>query len=151
VAPCTPGDRISGLFASLLYGRVRLILVHVYVSLGSRARAWERNDGLAASDWLPDGELTSPAGRVPAAEIEQELTHFHQRFADLQVTILNVFASPDSTKVAIEWDWEVTRRSDGVRGVTHDAIIVDLVDGKIASWREYFDLGGSVEAAPGQP
>jgi limonene-1,2-epoxide hydrolase len=112
-----------------------------------QARAWERNDfRLGASDWLPDGELTSPAGRVPAAEIEQELTHFHQRFADLQVTILNVFASPDGTKVAIEWDWEVTRRSDGVRGVTHDAIIVDVVDGKIASWREYFDLGSSVEA-----
>ena len=28
----------------------------------------------------------------------------------------------------------------------HDAIIVDLVGGKIASWREYFDLGNSVEA-----
>jgi len=117
-----------------------------------QAQAWERNDfRLGASDWLPDGELTSPAGRVPAPEIEQELTHFHQRFADLQVTILNVFASPDGTKVAIEWDWEVTRRTDGVRGITHDAIIVDLVGGKIASWREYFDLGGSVEAAPGQP
>ena len=117
-----------------------------------QARAWERNDfGLAASDWLPDGELTSPAGRVPAAKIEQELTNFHQRFVDLQVTILKVFASPDSKNVAIEWDWEVTRRSDGVRAVTHDAIIVDLVDGKIASWREYFDLGSSVEAATGEP
>ena len=112
-----------------------------------QARAWEQNDfELAASDWLPDGELTSPAGRVPAAEIEQELTDFHRRFADLQVTILKVFASPDSTSVAIEWDWEVTRRSDGVRGITHDAIIVDLVDGRIASWREYFDLGSSVES-----
>jgi ketosteroid isomerase-like protein len=112
-----------------------------------QARAWEQNDfEVAASDWLPDGELTSPAGRVPAAEIEQELTDFHRRFADLQVTILKVFASPDSTSVAIEWDWEVTRRSDGVRGITHDAIIVDLVDGRIASWREYFDLGSSVES-----
>jgi ketosteroid isomerase-like protein len=112
-----------------------------------QARAWERNDfQLGASDWLPDGELTSPAGRVPAAEIEDELANFHRHFADLRVTILNVFASPDSARVAIEWDWEVTRRSDGMRGVTHDAIIVDLVGGKIASWREYFDLGSSVEA-----
>jgi ketosteroid isomerase-like protein len=117
-----------------------------------QARAWERNDfGLAAPDWLPDGELTSPAGRVPAEQIERELTSFHQGFTDLRVTVLNVFASPDTTKVAIEWDWEVTRRSDGVRGLTHDAIIVDLVGGKIASWREYFDLGGSVEAIPAQP
>ncbi len=112
-----------------------------------QARSWERNDfGLGAADWLPDGELVSPAGRVAASDLEQELTQFHVRYTDLRVTILNVFSTPDGAKVAIEWDWEVTRRSDGARGVTHDAIIVDLVDGKIASWREYFDLGGSVEA-----
>lgn len=114
-----------------------------------QAQSWERNEfALGASDWLPDGELTSPAGRVPAREIERALTSFHEHFTDLQVTVLNVFTSPDTTKVAIEWDWEVTRRSDGVRGLTHDAIIVDLVGGKIASWREYFDLGNSVEAVP---
>lgn len=114
-----------------------------------QARSWELNDfALAAPDWLPDGELISPAGRVPADEIERELTAFHERFTDLKVTVLNVFATADAAKVAIEWDWEVTRRSDGVRGITHDAIIVDLVEGKIASWREYFDLGGSVEAVP---
>jgi ketosteroid isomerase-like protein len=113
-----------------------------------QVQSWERNEfALGASDWLPDGELTSPAGRVPAADIERELTSFHERFTDLEITVLNVFASPDGSKVAIEWDWDVTRRSDGVRGLTHDAIIVDLIDGKIASWREYFDLGGSVEAA----
>ena len=112
-----------------------------------QVRSWERNDfGLGAGDWLPDGELVSPAGRVPADELERELTEFHTRYTDLHVTVLNVFSTPDGAKVAIEWDWEVTRRSDGVRGITHDAIIVDLVDGKIASWREYFDLGGSVEA-----
>jgi ketosteroid isomerase-like protein len=123
------------------------------VSLVERqAQAWERNDfGLGAPDWLPDGELTSPAGRISAAQIEQELTSFHERFRDLKVTVLNVFASPGATQVAIEWDWEVTRRSDGVRGLTHDAIIVDLVGGRIASWREYFDLGGSVEAVQAQP
>lgn len=116
-----------------------------------QVQVWERNQfAVGAPDWLPDGELTSPAGRVPAADIERELTTFHERFTDLRITVLNVFASPDGTKVAIEWDWEVTRRSDGVRGLTHDAIIVDLVGGKIASWREYFDLGGSVEAVPAQ-
>ncbi len=115
-----------------------------------QARSWERNDWeLGAADWLPDGELVSPAGRVAAGDLERELTEFHAHYADLRVTVLNVFSSSDGAKVAIEWDWEVTRRSDGVRGLTHDAIIVDLVDGKIASWREYFDLGGSVEAPAG--
>ena len=112
-----------------------------------QARAWERNDfALAAPDWLPEGELTAPGARVPAADLAREVTEFHRNFTDLKVTVLNVFCTADRAQVAVEWDWEVTRRSDGVRGLTHDAIIVDLVDGKIASWREYFDLGGSVEA-----
>ena len=112
-----------------------------------QARAWERNDfSLGAADWLPDGELIAPGARVPASDLAREMAEFHHGFTDLVVTVLNVFCTADRSKVAIEWDWEVTRRSDGVRGLTHDAIIVDLVDGKIASWREYFDLGGSVEA-----
>ncbi len=112
-----------------------------------QARAWELNDwSEAASDWLPDGELLAPGARVAAADLERELTHFHQDFTDLRVTILNVFADPTGAKVGIEWDWEVSRRSDGARSLTHDAIIVDLVDGKIASWREYFDPTGAVEA-----
>jgi len=112
-----------------------------------QARAWEQNNfALAAGDWLPDGELLAPGARVPYADLEREVTEFHRSYTDLVVTVLNVFSTSDHSKVAIEWDWEVTRRRDGVRGLTHDAIIVDLVDGKIASWREYFDLGGSVEA-----
>jgi ketosteroid isomerase-like protein len=115
-----------------------------------QAHAWERNDfSLGAADWLPDGELVAPGARVPFADLEREVTEFHRSYTDLVVTVLNVFCTEDRSKVAIEWDWEVTRRSDGVRGLTHDAIIVDLVDGKIASWREYFDLGGSVEAPGG--
>jgi ketosteroid isomerase-like protein len=73
------------------------------------------------------------------------MNNFHESYTDLSVTITNVFASPDGSKVAIEWLWDVARKSDGARSLTSDAIIVDLVDGKIASWREYFDLSTSVE------
>jgi ketosteroid isomerase-like protein len=66
----------------------------------------------------------------------------------LRVTVRDVFISTDGAKAAIEWDWEVTRRRDGARAVTHDAIIVDLVGGRIASWREYFDFGNSMDAKP---
>ena len=111
-----------------------------------QARSWERNDfGLAAADWLPDGVLVSPAGCWPADALPAEMAAFHRDYADLTVTIKNVFATADGSKVAIEWDWTATRRSDGQRGTTPDAIIADLVDGKIRSWREYFDLAGSVE------
>ena len=114
-----------------------------------QARAWEKRDfTLAASDWLPTAVLISPEGNTPAAEMPASMKDYFKDFADLHVTIKNVFASPDGKKLAIEWDWAVTRKKDGKRGTSHDAIIVDLVGGKIASWREYYDPASSVEGKP---
>jgi uncharacterized protein (TIGR02246 family) len=111
-----------------------------------QARSWEQNDfALAAADWLPDGVLVSPGGQWRADELTAEMTKFHRDYTDLVVTIKNIFATANGSRLAVEWDWTVTRRRDGKRGTTPDAIIADLVDGKIQSWREYFDLSGSVE------
>jgi ketosteroid isomerase-like protein len=114
-----------------------------------QARAWEKEDfALAASDWLPTAILTSPEGNTSAAEMPASLRDYFKDFTDLHVVIKNVFTSPDGKKVAIEWDWAVTRKKDGKRGTSHDAIVVDLVGGKIASWREYYDPASSVEGKP---
>ena len=114
-----------------------------------QVQAWEKHDfGIAAPDWLPSGELISPGGHVPAEEMQAAMTGYFKHFSDLRVTVKNVFISTDGAKAAIEWAWDVTRRRDGARAVTHDAIIVDLVDGKIASWREYFDFSNSIDAKP---
>ena len=121
---------------------------HIEALVRRQARAWETNDfDLAAADWLPDGELIAPAGRWKLPELRSEMEAFHAGYRDLEVTVANMFASPDGTQVAIEWLWEVTRRSDGKRSITHDAIIVDLAGGRIKSWREYFDPTSSVEGA----
>lgn len=112
-----------------------------------QAASWEQNNfALAENDWLPDGVLVSPAGKWFAHELRAAMTSFHQEYTDLLVTIKNVFATRDGSRLALEWDWTVTRKSDGLRGTTPDAIIAELVDGKIKSWREYFDLSSSVEA-----
>jgi ketosteroid isomerase-like protein len=112
-------------------------------------QAWEKNNfGIAAADWLPTGELISPGGHVAYKDMQAAMTDYFTHFADARITVKNVFLSPDGNKAAIEWDWEVTRLRDGTRGVTHDAIIVDLKGGKISSWREYFDFGDSVDAKP---
>jgi ketosteroid isomerase-like protein len=112
-----------------------------------QAKSWEENNfALAANDWLDDGVLVSPAGKWFAHELQGEMSKFHRDYKDLVVTIKNVFATQDGSRLAIEWDWTVTRRSDGKRGTTPDAIIAELVSGKIKSWREYFDLSSSVEA-----
>jgi ketosteroid isomerase-like protein len=114
-----------------------------------QARAWEKQDfTLAASDWLPTAVLTSPEGNTPAADMPKSMKDYFKDFSDLHVTVKNVFVSADGRKLAIEWDWAVTRKRDGQRGTSHDAIIVDLRGGKIASWREYYDPASSVEAKP---
>jgi ketosteroid isomerase-like protein len=114
-----------------------------------QARAWEKQDfNLAASDWLPSAILTSPEGNTPAPQMAASMRDYFKDFSDLKVTIKNVFTSADGKKLAIEWDWTITRKRDGKRGVSHDAIMVDLKDGKIASWREYYDPAASGEATP---
>ena len=114
-----------------------------------QVQAWEKHDfGIAAGDWLSNGELISPGGHVAAKDMQTAIAGYFEHFTDLRVAVKDVFISADGNKAAIQWDWTVTRRRDGVRGVTHDAIIVHLVGGKIASWSEYFDFGDSVDAKP---
>ena len=115
-----------------------------------QARSWERNEfELGALDWCEDGELTSPGGVFPVPALRRALSDFHLLYRDLEVRVSNVFfahdGAADKTRLAVEWDWTVTRRADGLRGTTPDAIIADLEGGKIHSWREYFDLSQSVE------
>jgi ketosteroid isomerase-like protein len=101
-----------------------------------QARAWEKQDfNLAASDWLPTAVLMSPEGNTPAPQMASSMKDYFKDFTDLHITIKNVFTSTDGKKLAIEWDWAITRKRDGKRGISHDAILVDLKDGKIASWR----------------
>lgn len=111
-----------------------------------QARSWEAGDfGLAADDWHAEGVLVSPGGLWRADKLEEEMAKFHRAYTDLKVSVKNIFATADGSKLAVEWDWTVTRRADGVRGTTPDAIVADLKEDKILSWREYFDLSGSVE------
>ena len=89
-----------------------------------QARAWEKQDfTLAVSDWLPTAVFMSPEGNTPAAQMPASMKDYFKDFSDLHVTIKNLFVSPDGKKVAIEWDWAITRRKDGKRGAvtaTHD-------------------------------
>lgn len=118
----------------------------IHALVERQAKSWEENNfALAKDDWLPDGVLVSPAGKWFAHELKGEMEKFHREYKDLVVTIKNVFATQEGSRLAVEWDWTVTRRADGMRGTTPDAIIAELVDGKIKSWREYFDLSSSVE------
>jgi ketosteroid isomerase-like protein len=101
--------------------------------------AWEKRDfAIAADDWLPNGELFSPGGHVFKKDMQSAILGYFKKFTDLKVTVNETFLSEDGTRLAIQWDWTVTRKADGKRTTTHDAILVHLVGGKIATWNEYF-------------
>ena len=118
--------------------------------LERQARAWIEGDfSIAAADWHAQGVLTAPGNRVPRDALAATVAAFHRDYGDLEVTITSAFTSPDGQQLALEWLWSVTRRADGARSTTPDAIIVDLRDGLIVSWREYFDTAGAVEAYHG--
>ena len=120
----------------------QLALVRRQISL------WENNrdDVGAAADWCADGELTAPRGvRVAAADIANAVHGWHQTLTNLHVELVSLVTTSDGNWLGIEWIWHATRRRDMARSVTPDAIIVELRDGKISSWREYFDTFGSVE------
>jgi len=105
-----------------------------------------RDDVGALADWAPDGVLTAPRGvRVTPEELLGVIDGWHRLFTDLRIELTSWFASGDRSRLALEWEWHVTRRSDGARSTTLDAIVVDLRDGRIVRWAEYFDTFGSVE------
>jgi len=104
-----------------------------------QVQAWEMRDfAIAADDWLPNGELFSPGGHVVKNDMQSAILDYFKNFTDLKVTVNDVFLSEDGTRLAIQWDWTVTRKRDRKRVTTHDAILVHLVGGKIATWNEYF-------------
>jgi ketosteroid isomerase-like protein len=104
-----------------------------------QVQAWEKRDfAIAADDWLPNGELFSPGDHVIKKDMQSAILDYFKNFTDLKVTVNEMFLSEDGTRLAIQWDWTVTRKRDRKRVTTRDAILVHLVGGKIATWNEYF-------------
>ena len=104
-----------------------------------QVQAWEKRDfALAAGDWLPNAKLFFPGGHVAVKDMQSAIVNYFRNFSDLKVTVKEMFLSQDGTRLAIQWDWTVTRKRDRKRTTTHDAILVHLVGGKIARWSEYF-------------
>jgi len=104
-----------------------------------QVQAWKKRDfAVAADDWLPNGELFSSGGHVLKKDMQTAIFDYFKKFTDLRVMVNEMFLSGDGTRLAIQWDWTVTRKRDRRRATTHDAILVHLVGGKIATWKEYF-------------
>ena len=132
-----------------VYGQTAAQKAAFQALLDRQMQSWQKADfSIAAGDWAPDGELTSPGGHLKKSEMQASMTDYSRHFKDLNVVVKHVILSADASEAAVEWDWSVTRIRDGAHSISHDCIVVDLEGQKIKSWREYFDFGGSIEANP---
>jgi hypothetical protein len=104
-----------------------------------QVQAWEKRDfAIAADDWLPSGKLFFPGGHVVKKHMQSAILDYFKNFTGLKITVNEMFISEGGTRLAIQWDWTVTRKKDRKRVTTHDAILVHFVGKKIATWSEFF-------------
>ena len=60
-----------------------------------QVKAWEKHDfAIAAADWLPNGELFSPGGRVLKKDMQRAMRDYFKNFTDLEITVNDMFLSP---------------------------------------------------------
>jgi uncharacterized protein (TIGR02246 family) len=104
-----------------------------------QARAWaQANAEAIIADFAPDGVLIAPGGQWKGHDaLREAIDSFFAASGDIRVNITRVLV--DGNQGAVEWTWSETKKSTGKRHTVDDAIIFTVRDGKIASWREYFD------------
>lgn len=101
--------------------------------------AWVARDAdVLAQLFTPDGELIVPGQRWKGqARIREEVARFAQQYSNVKIDIRRMIV--EDNQAAVEWYYEDTEKSTGLRNKADDVIVVDFKDGRISRWREYFD------------
>jgi uncharacterized protein (TIGR02246 family) len=101
--------------------------------------AWVARDADALAQlFLPDGELIVPGQRWQGqARIREGISNFSQHYMDVSITIQRIIL--DGNQAAVEWHYEDTEKATGQRNRVDDVIVIEIKDGRISYWREYFD------------
>jgi uncharacterized protein (TIGR02246 family) len=104
--------------------------------------AWIARDADAlARLFTEDGTLIVP-GQIWQGrdKIRSEIAKFAREYTDVSITIHRIII--DGQRAAVEWHYEDTEKATGNRNQSDDAIVLDVENGQISYWREYFDTGG---------
>jgi uncharacterized protein (TIGR02246 family) len=113
-------------------------------SIVERAKdAWVARDADAlAALFTTDAQLVVPSQRWQGqARIRSEIAKFAKEYTDVSITIHRTIV--DGNQVAVEWHYEDTEQATGKRNRSDDAIVIEVQNGLISYWREYFDSGGN--------
>ncbi len=107
-----------------------------------QARAWQTADiETLLADFHPQSDFATPFGRCHGTEqIRRKAEHFFSSALNTRIKILwSVF---DGNRAAVEWTFTYQEKDTRRRLSFTDAILIDVKEGKIHSWREYFDPRG---------
>ena len=104
--------------------------------------AWVARDADALAQlFKPDGVLIVPGQRWRGqAKIREEVAKFSRLYTDVQITIHRTIV--EGNRAAVEWHYEDTEKATGKRSQADDAIVIEVTNGRISYWREYFDTSG---------
>jgi uncharacterized protein (TIGR02246 family) len=104
--------------------------------------AWiDRDADALAQLFTEDGTLIVPGQRWQGrAIIRSEIAKFARDYTDVSITIHRIII--DGDRAAVEWHYEDTQKATGKRNRSDDAIVLEVQNGLISYWREYFDPGG---------
>lgn len=101
--------------------------------------AWVARDADAVAQLFTlDGVFIVPGQRWQGqARIHEEATRFAQRYSDVKIDIQRVII--EGNQAVVEWHYEDVETATGRRNRAEDVIIIDVKNGQISRWREYFD------------
>jgi uncharacterized protein (TIGR02246 family) len=105
-------------------------------------KAWIDRDADALAElFTEDGTLIVPGQRWQGqTRIRSEIAKFARDYTDVSITIERIII--DGDRAAVEWHYEDTEKATGKRNRSDDAIVLEVQNGRISYWREYFDTGG---------
>jgi len=104
-----------------------------------QARAWETADSdQIIADFAEDGVFIVPGSQFRGKQqIKAAVDDYFSQVAETQIRIDTIIVQEN--KGAVEWTWCQRNKETGQLSKTEDAIIFELDQGKIKSWREYMD------------
>jgi uncharacterized protein (TIGR02246 family) len=105
--------------------------------------AWVARDADALAQlFTPDAQLIVPGQRWQGqTKIREEIAKFGQCYTDVTITIQRTIV--DGNRAAVEWHYEDTEKATGQRNQSDDAIVIEVNNGLISYWREYFDTSSN--------
>jgi uncharacterized protein (TIGR02246 family) len=105
--------------------------------------AWVARDADALAQlFTPDAQLIVPGQRWQGrTQIREEIAKFGQSYTDVNITIQRTIV--DGNRAAVEWHYEDTEKATGHHNQSDDAIVIEVENGLISYWREYFDTSSN--------